>query len=123
MNPQSDTRFYERVLAVVALAVLAFLFYRIVEPFLTPLAWAIFLGFLLQPLHARLARLLRGRDSVSALLLTVLVLILFVGPLAALAVAFARQAGELAGMFQLWITEHQDRGISDLGNLPVIGPL
>ena len=117
-----DARFYERVLAVAGLALLAFLVYRVLEPFLAPLAWAVFLGFLLQPAQARLAGWLRGRESIAAFLLTVLVLLLFVGPLTALAVAFARQAATLAGMLQDWIGRQEGKTFADFAGLPVVGP-
>ncbi|HEY5559170.1 MAG TPA: hypothetical protein VIK49_05515, partial [Steroidobacteraceae bacterium] len=96
----SNTLFYERVLAVAGLGLLAVLLYRILEPFVAPMAWAIFLGFLLQPAQARLTGLLRGRDSIAAFALTLFVLLMFVGPLTALAVAFARQAADLAVLLQ-----------------------
>jgi predicted PurR-regulated permease PerM len=117
-----NTLFYERVLAVAGLGLLAVLLYRILEPFLAPMAWAIFLGFLLQPAQARLARWFRGKDSIAAFVLTVLVLLLFIGPLTALAVAFARQAAELAGLLQQWIGQQEARTFADLAGLPVIGP-
>jgi predicted PurR-regulated permease PerM len=118
-----DSQFYQRVLAVAGLAIVALLVYRIIEPFLGPIAWALFLGFLLQPAQARLSAWLRGRVSVSAFLLTMLVLLLFLGPLTALAVAFARQAAELAGRLQSWVGEQQGATLSDLGQIPVIGRL
>lgn len=122
MSTSDNALFFERVLAVAGLALLAFLLYRIVEPFLAPLAWAVFLGFLLQPAQARLAGWLRGRASLAALLLTVLVLLLFIGPLSALAVAFARQAASLAVLLQEWIGRQEGRTIADFAGLPVVGP-
>ena len=121
-SPGGDTRFYERLIAIAGLALLAVLLYQILEPFFAPLAWAIFLGFLLQPAQARLTGWLRGRDSISAFLLTILVLLLFVGPLTALAIAFARQAADLAGLLQQWIGQQEARSLADLDHLPVIGP-
>ncbi len=122
MNTTAQPNFYERVLAVAGLALLAFLLYRILEPFLAPLAWALFIGFLLQPAQARLAGWLRGRDSIAAFLLTLLVVVLFIGPLTALAVAFARQAAALAGMLQEWIGRQEGTTFADFATLPVIGP-
>lgn len=122
MSANGNAQFFERVLAVAGLALLALLLYRIVEPFLAPLAWAVFLGFLLQPAQARLAGWLRGHESIAAFLLTALVLLLFIGPLTALAVAFARQAATLAGMLQDWIGRQESREIGDFAGLPVIGP-
>lgn len=118
-----DSRFYERVLAVAALALLAVLLYRILEPFLAPIVWAIFLGFLLQPAQARLAGWLRGRESIAAFLLTILTLVMFLGPLTALAVAFAQQAAELAVLLQSWLERQPGQGLPSLATLPVLGHL
>lgn len=122
--PDSDTNtlFYERVLAVAGLALLAVLVYRIFEPFLAPMAWAVFIGLLMQPAQRRLARLFRGRESISAFLLTLLVLLLFIGPLTVLAVAFARQAATLAVLFQEWIAQQEGKTFADFASLPVVGP-
>lgn len=122
MTDPADPRFYERVLAVAGLALLAALVYQILEPFFAPLAWAIFLAFLLQPAQERLAGLLRGRTSLAASVLTIFVLLMFIGPLATLAVAFGRQAAGLASLLQQWLEQHQGRGVSDLASLPLLGP-
>ncbi len=122
MAANENALFYQRLLGAAGLAIIAYLVFKIVEPFLGPIAWALFLGFLLQPAQASLARLLRGRESASALTLTMLVLILFLGPLTALAIAFARQAAELAGKLQTWLAARQDATLADLDQVPVIGP-
>ena len=121
MSESANQRFYERVLAIAGLALLAALMYQILEPFFAPLAWAIFLAFLLQPAQARLAGWLRGRDSVAASLLTIFVLLMFIGPLAALAIAFGRQAAGLAVLLQHWLEQHQGQGVPDLAELPLLG--
>jgi len=121
MSESPDLRFYERLLAVAGLALLAVLLYQILQPFFTPLAWAIFLGFLLQSAQARLTGWLRGRDSIAASLLTIVVLLMFVGPLTGLAVAFARQAADLAGLLQQWLELHQGRGFLEFADLPLLG--
>lgn len=123
MAASDNTVFYQRLLAVSGLALITLLVYRIIEPFLGPIAWALFLGFLLQPAQARLTRWMRGRASISAFTLTILVLFLFLGPLTALAVTFARQAAELAGRLQSWVGLQQGRGFSQLTDLPIVGGL
>jgi predicted PurR-regulated permease PerM len=121
MGESADLRFYERVLAIAGLALLAVLMYQILLPFFAPLAWAIFLAFLLHPAQVRLTGWLRGRDSAAASLLTIIVLLIFVGPLAALAVAFGQQAAGLAVLIQHWLELHRGQGISDLADLPLLG--
>jgi predicted PurR-regulated permease PerM len=87
--------FYRRVFALTAAALLGLAVYQIVKPFLVPMAWAGILALFLFPLQRRLTALLRGRDSVAALLLTLFTLFLFIGPLSGLAIAFAAQAEHL----------------------------
>ena len=121
MAESPDRRFYEHVLAIAGLALLGALLYQILKPFFAALAWAIFLAFLLQPAQARLTAWLRGRDSVAAALLTIFVVLMFIGPLAALAVAFGRQAAGLVALFQHWLEQHQGQGLPDLAQLPLLG--
>jgi len=87
--------FYRRAFALGAIALLGLLLYRIVEPFLQPIAWATIFALLLRPAQLRTTRLLRGSPNLAALLLTLAVLVLFIGPLTVLAVAFVSQAQEL----------------------------
>jgi predicted PurR-regulated permease PerM len=121
MATNDSVVFYQRLLGAGGLLVVAYLVYKIIDPFLGPIAWALFLGFLLQPAQAKLARLMRGRDSISAFTLTIGVLILFLGPLTALAIAFARQATELAGRLQAWLATQRGATLENLDQVPVIG--
>jgi predicted PurR-regulated permease PerM len=121
--PNDNVVFYQRLLGAAGLAIVAFLVYRIIEPFLAPIAWALFLGFLLQPAQEKLTRFMRGRASISAFTLTMLVLVLFLGPLTALAVAFARQAAELASRLQTWVAGQRSASFEHIQDVPVIGPL
>lgn len=61
------------------LLLLGWLAYRIVEPFLVPIGWAVVLAICLDPARARLRR--RLGDTRTALLLTVLVVVVLVLPL------------------------------------------
>src|SRR3954466_9697756 len=85
----SGDRFYARTFALVAALGLGIAFYRIIQPFLGPLVWAVFIAFLLNPLHRRLTVALGGRPQASAFILTLLTLAIFVGPLTGLSAAFA----------------------------------
>ena len=111
--------FYRRVFALAVVAILGAMLYRVVEPFLAPLAWATVLGFLMHPLQVRLARLLRGRASVAAMLLTGLTFGLFIGPLTLLGGAFATQVGLLVNALQRLVAELKINSVQDLAELPV----
>lgn len=87
--------FYRRVFALAAAGLLSLAVYQVIRPFFAPMAWAAILALFLFPLQRRLTALLRGRDGVAALLLTLFTLFIFVGPLSGLAIAFATQAEHL----------------------------
>jgi len=120
--PSPERLFYARAFALVGLLVLGYLLYLIVLPFLAPIAWALFLAFLVYPMHRWLARRLGGRPALSAALLTVFVLLLLIGPLTALGAAFARQAADLTRHIQQLVVEHKPAAPSDLATLPLVGP-
>src|SRR6185503_13453068 len=123
MTKSENVVFYQRLLGAGGLAITAFLLYKIIEPFLAPIAWALFIGFLLQPQQEKLTKWLRGRASISAFTLTIGVLVLFLGPLTALAIAFARQAGDLAGRLQSWVGTERAATFSHIDRIPGIAPL
>jgi predicted PurR-regulated permease PerM len=111
-------RFYARSFALITTVVLAFALLKIVQPFIGPLLWAIFLAFLLHPLHVRLTRRLKGRAHWSAFILTVLVLLLVIGPLTALSAAFAAQVGDLLQFAQTTVADQTKKNVFNLTNVP-----
>ena len=118
----SEERFYARTFALVALAVLAYLVYQILLPFLAPIAWALFIAFLLHPSHGWLAGRLGGRVSLSAALLTAATLLIVIGPLTGLGAAFAAQVADLLRYAQDFAAQHKPDQASDYAELPLIGP-
>src|SRR5262249_23285149 len=98
--PTTADPFYTRIFAVGATALLGWMLYRILAPFLGPVAWALFIAFLLHPLHVRLTRQFRGRENLSAALLTLATFILLIGPLAALSAAFVSQSADVIQWIQ-----------------------
>jgi predicted PurR-regulated permease PerM len=110
--------FYRRAFAILTVAVLGLLLYRVLMPFFAPLAWAIVLAFVLNPVQRALTRLCRGRQGLAAGLLTVLTALLFVGPLTLLGGAFASEAGALVTSLQELIARLRIGSIEDLARLP-----
>jgi predicted PurR-regulated permease PerM len=110
--------FYRRVFALVFVGLVAVLLYRVLEPFLTPLAWATVLAFVMHPLQLGLTRAFRGRAGLAAALLTALTLVLFVGPLTLLGGAFAAQAGLLVSSLQELVARLQIGSFTELTQLP-----
>jgi len=118
----TDETFYARTFALLALALIAFLLYQIMLPFLAPAAWALFIAFLLQPTHQWVSRKLGNRPALSATLLTIAAFIIVIGPLAALGTAFVAQVAELLRYAQDFAADHKGSDVSDLAEVPVIGP-
>jgi predicted PurR-regulated permease PerM len=112
--------FYRRAFALVALAVAGYLLYRVLEPFLAPLAWAVVLGYLMFPLQRRLTRLWRGRAGLAALTLTVLTFVLFVGPLTLIGGSFASEIGGLVGALQHLVVDLKIHSLADVADLPLM---
>jgi len=110
-------RFYRRTFVLVTCLALAVALSRILTPFLGPMLWAAFLAFLLHPLHVRLTRAFRNRPHASAFVLTFAVLILFLGPLGAMAAAFAAQVGDLVRYAQGALAGQASNGF-DIAQVP-----
>ena len=118
----SDRTFYARTFAVVAAALIAYLLFLVLSPLAQPIAWSLFIAFLLHPLHRWLTRKLRGRAAISAAILTVFTVLMVLGPLGALGAAFAAQLTELARWAQEFAVEHRPANFAELADVPLVGP-
>jgi predicted PurR-regulated permease PerM len=115
--PVTD-RFYARTFALVTCLVLGWALFQIVQPFLGPVLWAMFIAFLLYPLHVRLTARFRGKPHWSAALLTVLTFVVIIGPLTALSAAFAAQVSELLQIVQSTVADQTRGNVLNLANVP-----
>jgi predicted PurR-regulated permease PerM len=114
-------RFASRVFNLAVVAALGYLLFRIVEPFLGPIFWAVLLALILFPLNQHLRRRLRGRKSLAAVILTLGVTLGIVLPAAAVAVAFARQGVELSHDLTAMAEKYRIAQLQDILHLPIIG--
>lgn len=119
-NENNNRVFYRRVFALVTLGILGYLLFLVLRPFLSAIAWALLFAFLLHPAHERLTRLLNGRPNASAGLLTAGMLVLAIGPLTALGVAFARQSAMLLEKLQARVGDLNVTSVSSLKTLPFV---
>ena len=113
--------FYGRAFVLCALALLAFLLYLVLQPLLAPIAWALFIAFLVNPLHQWAVRRRRVRATLSAALLTLATVVVVLGPLTALGAAFAAEAADLLRRVQAFAVEHKPGPEADLEAMPWIG--
>lgn len=114
-----------QLFAVCFFAILLVLIYQIgviFRPFLLPVLWAAILAHVAFPLHARLTSLLRGRETVSAALLTVGILAMVVAPVTFLTSLLFREAGGAYDAINAWV---QSGGVkrlpAQISSLPLGG--
>ncbi len=82
--------FFVALLLAVTLA-----FFGLICGFMQPIFWAIALGIVVYPLHARLARRLENRESLAASISVIVVIIVVILPLIGLGAAVAREGAAL----------------------------
>src|SRR5919109_3786890 len=90
MNANIERAFFVALLLAVTLA-----FLWLIRSFLQPIFWAIALGIVVYPLHARLASRLRGRTSLAAVISVVVVVIVVILPLIGIGAAVTREGAAL----------------------------
>jgi predicted PurR-regulated permease PerM len=103
MNPTSSTAAttsdrLTTVLSYGALLLLIYLVFRIVEPFLQPLAWSAILAIFFYPVHEQLVR--RLRTNRAALVSTLGVTVLLIAPALVVLVYTAREAIDATAQLQ-----------------------
>ena len=90
MNANIERAFFVALLLAVTLA-----FLWLIRSFLQPIFWAIALGIVVYPLHARLVARLRGRASLAAVISVVTVVIVVILPLVGIGAAVTREGAAL----------------------------
>jgi len=100
-----------RALTWGGIALLVWLVYLVVQPFLTPLGWAAVLAIISFPIYQRLTR--RMSAGAAAGLTTAFVTVVIIVPAVALAIAFVREALDLANTVQAAITDGRLKGVQD----------
>ena len=115
---RDERRFWARLGAVLLLAALCYIVWRIVTPLWHPLAWALLLGSLLAPFNVKLAARLGGRPRLASSVTLLLTVLLFILPVAAVAGAVASQAAELLKQLELHMPDMSQGLTPDLSNLP-----
>ncbi|HEY6457876.1 MAG TPA: AI-2E family transporter [Steroidobacteraceae bacterium] len=114
--------FYRGTFTLVALAILGYLLLRMAAPLAGALTSATVLAFLLFPLQVRLARALKHRPGLSAVIITVLTPFVIIAPLSILGLVFAGQVGSLISGFKDGSLFVPGLG-GDPGSYPLIGPV
>lgn len=86
----------EQILAAVVLGLLLFGCFVVLRPFVSALLWAIVLCFATWPLYGRLLKLLRGRRTLAALGMTLLVALVLLAPFLVIGISLADEVRDAA---------------------------
>lgn len=116
-----EARAAELILRLAALGLILYGAYALLRPFLALFLWAVILATALKPLHGWLSTRLGGRQRLAAGVLTLVLLVVAVGPVAALADNLIVSVKAVAG--------RMDQGAlrvpalpPALADLPMVGP-
>jgi predicted PurR-regulated permease PerM len=109
---------YFRIFIFAGVTILAgYLFYRMLQPFLTPLCWGAIFAIVFYPVYEKLHRWIKP-DSWRALAVTFLVLIVIIGPIVYLGVALVQEAISMFDVFSGWVDAGKLTALNDLKNTP-----
>jgi predicted PurR-regulated permease PerM len=89
-NSNVERGFFIGLLVVVTIA-----FFWLIRSFMQPIFWAIALGIVVYPLHARLARRLHDRQALAASISVITVVIVVILPIIGIAAAVTREGAAL----------------------------
>lgn len=99
-NQSTENPVIYYAIQLLALALLLVWCFKILEPFITPLVWGSVLAITLYPLHKSLAGKLKGRNAWSAVIITLLMLLLIIGPAVWLLMATFEELKELGAAYR-----------------------
>jgi predicted PurR-regulated permease PerM len=112
----------EQIVVIALLVILAVGCLTVLRPFLSALLWALILSFSSWPLYAWLVRRLKGRRSLAAFLMTLLVAGVFILPLAAAGTSLADSVAKVGSMIAALLREGPPGPPSWVAEVPVVGP-
>jgi predicted PurR-regulated permease PerM len=79
-SEEFNSRWIELIIRLSVLALLIYLSFVLIRPFLTIAIWSVILAVALYPLYDRIVRVLGGRRRLAAVLLTLICLLVVIGP-------------------------------------------
>lgn len=120
MEDQTQQRI-EQTAAIVALALLIIGCLVILRPFVSALMWATILSFTTWPLFMRLRQALRGRQTLAATLMSLLVASLLVAPLVVISVTLADNVANLVAATRRLVEQGPPPPPAWLAGVPLFG--
>jgi predicted PurR-regulated permease PerM len=99
-NPMTAGEFTDSMIRIGLIAITAVLCYRIFNPFMGLMIWALILAITLYPLHQGIARRLGGKQGRAATLIVMVGVLLIGAPLVMVSESLAGQLEDVAGAYK-----------------------
>lgn len=112
---------FETLLGLALLLLLAIGWILVLRPFLSALLWAVILTFSTWPLYQRLLRGVGGRVTLAASLMTLIVALVLVVPLAVLGLTLAEHVAGVVEVLRLLLREGLPTPPAWVATLPLVG--
>jgi predicted PurR-regulated permease PerM len=111
----------EQIVRLAAIALLALGCLLVLRPFLAAILTAAILCFATWPLYARLERGCGGRSGLAAAVMTLLMVLVLVLPLAAIAFTYAGEVPQLVEQLREWLAQGLPGPPSWVASIPLVG--
>ncbi|MEE9441966.1 MAG: AI-2E family transporter [candidate division Zixibacteria bacterium] len=111
----------EHLLMTIFLGIVAvsfYLFYRLLAPFLVPLCWAAIFAIIFYPLYQKIEKYINS-PNLRSLLLTLLIVLLIIGPAVYIGTALVQEAITTFDHFRAWVDEGNLDKLIDIKNSPM----
>ena len=118
---RDDSNFMELSLRIAALALLIYVSYILVRPFVTVIVWSTVLAVALYPFFERVSRWLGGRRRLAAVVVTLLSLVMVLGPATWLVLDLISSIREISQQLDLATLSIPAPPIS-IKTWPILGP-
>lgn len=115
-----ERKHFASLLIIFLIIVSFYLFYVVFSPFIIPIIWAIILAIVFSPVYRWLNRRLKGRKSLSALVMTTLVVLLIVLPSAFILSMLANEAISAYAYFAMGLETGRFQSILEVKDHPII---
>jgi predicted PurR-regulated permease PerM len=94
----------------------------IIKPFVSALLWAVVLCFSTWPIYVRLLKLMRGRRTLAALLMSLAMILVLLLPFVIVGASLADNVKDLSTAVHTWASTGPSAPPQWLVDLPVVGP-
>ncbi|WP_431857610.1 AI-2E family transporter [Azospirillum sp.] len=118
---RDETGYVRKALVLSMMLILLIGCFVVLRPFIAAILWAVILTFSTWSLHERLERALGGRTTLSAAIMTLLVMAVLIGPLAALGIGLSENVVRLFEGVHRVIEEGLPPLPAELAGLPLVG--